>query len=147
MNGGGMNAVQRGRWARQLAGARGIRGVANRIERLGNGLFDVAELEGYQGVSQISGGHSANSSHYDGTGFDVNTTRNNNTPFEKQKLRRLARVIQKLYGLRLDQVISPEANASGSGWHGHFDFTSRKWGRTGRNSARPKGAPTGPQRG
>lgn len=123
----GGSAAAKGRWVRKLAGAQGIVGLAKRIESLGGGtLFDVAELQGFQG-GDVSNVHTGES-HYDGTGFDVNTLKKNNTPFENAKLRQLYASLKKAgYGNLLEQVIPTEKNKGSRGRHGHYDFTRRRW--------------------
>lgn len=129
---GGVDGVPN-KWLKVLSGAKGAKGVARRIEQLAGGLFDVSELEGFQGQGPLSSGHTAGSEHYgpgggiDGTGFDVNTTRNNNTSFEKAKLRKLFLALNALYNL--EESTPNEANVGSPGWHGHGAFDSRRWGR------------------
>lgn len=132
--GASMNAVQRGQWARKLAGAQNITGLANRIERLGGGLFDVSELS--NSVNTINSGHSENSLHYAGRAFDVNATRRNNTPFETRKLKRLAKVLQKLYGQYQAESYGKWNDPEGHPTHFHWGATSRKWGKAQPRSGR-----------
>lgn len=139
--GGGMAGGGNGKWAKQLAGAKGIHGVANRIEQLAGGLFDVSELGSK--VNTINSGHSENSLHYLRRAFDVNVTRNNNTPAETRKLQRLAKVLQRLYGQYQDESYGKWNDPEGHPTHFHWGTTQRRWGRPGRRQDRP----TGQQRG
>lgn len=126
--GGGGTAAAKGRWVRKLAGAQGMVGLAKRIERLGGGgLFDVAELENFQGG--VTGPHSGpESDHHNGTAFDVNTLKKNNTPYEYAKLRKLYASLKKAgYGYLFEQVTPVEKNRGQRGKHGHYDFTRRRW--------------------
>lgn len=126
--GGGGTAAAKGRWVRKLAGAQGMVGLAKRIERLGGGgLFDVSELENFQGG--VTGPHSGpESDHHNGTAFDVNTLKKNNTPYEYAKLRKLYASLKKAgYGYLFEQVTPVEKNRGQRGKHGHYDFTRRRW--------------------
>lgn len=143
--GGGLNAANRGRWLRKLAGAGGIYGVANRIESLAGGLFDVSELE--KGGTSINSGHSPGSKHYEGLAFDVNVTRNNNTPFETKKLKALASVLQQLYGKYQNESYGKWNDPKGHPTHFHWAAEMRRWRERQRRQQQYPGTGTagGPQ--
>ena len=120
------SASTKGKWAKLLAGASNAKQLARRIEKLNNGLFDVWQLKGFQ--EGVTGPHSGpGSKHHPGLAFDANTTRGNNTDFERRKLERLYRALQKA-GIPLGSYNDPyEANQGSAGGHGHFELQQRRW--------------------
>ena len=120
----GNNASAKGKWAKLLAGAKNVKQLARRIEKLQNGLFDVDELKGFQdGVDPVHEGPD----HYDGTAMDINVTRKNNTKCETRKLKRLMKVINKLYGSEVDQQFGLWNDPEGHPTHYHQSFDSRRF--------------------
>lgn len=69
--------------------------IARKLERRG---FDVGELEGFGGQGQISSGHTTNSTHYRGTGMDVNYRGGGRWGNETQALDWLADWLARKYG-------------------------------------------------
>lgn len=119
------SASTKGKWAQLLSGAKNVKQLARRIERLNKGVFDVWQLEGFQ--EGVTGPHSGpGSKHHSGLAFDVNTTRKNNTAFEQRKLARLYKALKKS-GTPLGSYNDPwEENQGNTGHHGHFEVARRK---------------------
>lgn len=141
--GGGAGGGAGGQWAQQLAGARGMQGLARRIEKVGGGLFDVSELLGFQGGVQAE--HTG-TGHGAGLAMDINVTRRNNTPFETRKLRRLDRVLRRLYGDYHATSLGKWNDPKGHPTHLHWEAELRRWLNRNKDALpRPEGAPTGPQ--
>lgn len=122
--GGGGGGGGGGRWYQALEGAKGVEGLARRIERLNGGLFDVWQLEGFQGG--VTGPHSGpESKHHVGLAGDINTTKRNNTPFEQRKVERLFRILERIYGNKFNGVYEQDPDTGGG--HGHFEVSRRRF--------------------
>lgn len=128
-----LEAAKNDPWAQKLSRATNLIGLARRIERLG---FNVAGLEGFQGVSEITSGHIRNSNHYgppgpnNGTAMDISGG----------NLNKLYDVLLALYGghganelLYRDRLYNSGSWFTDSGLtadhmtHIHFSMDDRRW--------------------